>query len=92
MQSYTPLRRKTRLRVKRRGIPDAIRRAAWEKWGMLCVRCGRVATDLHHLLPRGRGGKDTVENLRPACRRCHDWLHRHPKALDHLRETAQGAD
>ena len=41
------------------------------------VRCaGRI--DPHHVLPRGRGGKDTTENLICLCRAHHDWVHSNP--------------
>ena len=36
------------------------------------------ATDAHHHLPLGRGGKDEPENGIPLCRMCHDWLGRNP--------------
>lgn len=32
--------------------------------------CLRVATTKDHLIPYSHGGKDTLENLRPACKRC----------------------
>ena len=41
------------------------------------VVCGG-RLDPHHVLPRGRGGKDEVENLVLLCRLHHSWVHEHP--------------
>lgn len=30
----------------------------------------------HHILPRGAGGKDVIENLIPLCAKCHGKIHR----------------
>ena len=37
-----------------------------------CVACGGTATDEHHTVPRGRGGRDSP--LAPVCRACHGLL------------------
>ena len=45
----------------------------------LCVRCGRLADDLHEVLSRARGGSIAdPENCRPLCRPCHTWVTEHP--------------
>ena len=67
-----------------------------ERHGMACFYCQARLTDnvndrdtyltLDHLKPRSRGGRNTLRNLRPACRRCNNekgdddpdrWLARH---------------
>lgn len=35
--------------------------------------------DPHHIVPRGRGGKDLAGNLITLCRAHHDWVHSHPE-------------
>ena len=37
----------------------------------LCRACGRLATDLDHVVPRAMGGTDSPANLQPLCRACH---------------------
>ena len=44
-----------------------------------CRVCGSVENgrmeskiQLHHLVPRSRGGDDTLDNIVPLCRRCHE--------------------
>lgn len=70
--------------MTRRFVPAKVRAAVYERDGNACVYCGfkfeppRVEGDLligpaptvDHLLPRSRGGKNTVENLVTACWSC----------------------
>ena len=42
---------------------------------ILCTVCGKVATDIHHIVYRSAGGKDSVNNLIGLCRDCHDCSH-----------------
>lgn len=41
--------------------------------------CTGRAEDLHHVLPRSRGGWDEDENLLSACHACHMYAHNHPQ-------------
>jgi 5-methylcytosine-specific restriction protein A len=36
-----------------------------------CRECGAPATDVDHILPRKKGGRDTFENLQALCHSCH---------------------
>lgn len=49
--------------------------------GARCWNCGRKARrlDLHHVIPRGRGGHHTVSNLELWCRDCHSKVHGEPR-------------
>lgn len=40
-----------------------------------CEVCGKTAADIHHALPKGRGGKDDADNLIALCRECHNLAH-----------------
>jgi hypothetical protein len=35
-----------------------------------CVYCGKPADSVDHIMPRSRGGSDTIDNLAPACMDC----------------------
>lgn len=37
----------------------------------LCRSCGKIATDVDHIIPRASGGSDSFNNLQPLCRSCH---------------------
>lgn len=80
LQRRTPLK-STRwdYRPRARSGWAAVRDACRERDGSFCQRCeGWVpGGDAHHLLPRGRGGRDELANLVWLCRRCHSWVHTH---------------
>lgn len=68
------------LRSKPNGIRPALREAVFERDGYLCQWClvpgGHL--DPHHILPRGRGGRDELTNLVSLHRQCHRYIHEHP--------------
>lgn len=92
--SKTPMKRSAitrRTGIKRRPSPK--RRKKQREWnritreaiaavnGFCVVRssdCTQWATDGHHRLKSSQGGKNTLENCVPCCRRCHDFLEAHP--------------
>lgn len=41
--------------------------------------CLKRAGHLHHILPRGRGGRGTLDNALDVCASCHDYIHAHPR-------------
>lgn len=41
-----------------------------------CLLCGAVGCDPHHMIRRSHGGTDSLLNLVPLCRICHDKWHR----------------
>lgn len=54
-----------------------VRRAApyrrsdvFARWGGLCCYCDAPATDLDHVRPISRGGRDVLSNVVPACSAC----------------------
>lgn len=42
------------------------------KFHGLCFFCGREAKTVDHATPRSRGGKNTADNLLPACLECNN--------------------
>lgn len=55
------------------------REAVHERDRRQCVNCGASeldsTLDVHHIVPRGRGGSDRLSNLALLCRQCHDAVH-----------------
>jgi 5-methylcytosine-specific restriction endonuclease McrA len=68
------------LKSKPHSLAPSLRESAFERDGYLCQWCrvlgGRL--DPHHILPRGRGGSDTLLNLVSLHRQCHRYIHEHP--------------
>lgn len=42
-------------------------------------RCREVATEVHHLVPRSRGGNDDPDNTLALCHPCHARIHANPQ-------------
>jgi 5-methylcytosine-specific restriction endonuclease McrA len=49
---------------------QAIRHVVFRIHGRVCHRCGGYADAVDHLTPKAAGGGDSLDNLRPICRRC----------------------
>jgi 5-methylcytosine-specific restriction enzyme A len=49
-----------------------IRARVLERDGHTCRRCGQVANQVDHVVPKHKGGSDDEANLVSLCRRCHD--------------------
>lgn len=56
---------------------QALRRTDYRCQGGSPV-CILRASHAHHVLPRGRGGKDTLDNLVALCHPCHTYVHANP--------------
>lgn len=58
----------------RQAIPERVKSAVYERYGHACwlgfPGCDRHADTLDHIYPYSCGGRTTVANLRPACRKC----------------------
>lgn len=53
-----------------------------------CLVCGASANDIHHIEPKGMGGRksaDKIENLIPLCRRCHERAHANQFTKEYLK-------
>ena len=48
-----------------------------ERMKMCCSLCGWAegSVDLHHIVPKKDGGKDTLDNITPICPNCHRMVH-----------------
>lgn len=65
-------------------IPPAVRESVLARDGHRCQGPGCRSTrylEVHHVVPRSRGGSNKAENLITLCSRCHAFVHEHPGAL-----------
>lgn len=81
LRAYAPLRRTGKLKSKRRGIPATVRQAVLLRAGGRCEVCGLPVDypEMHHTLPRSRGGRDHPDDLLATHSRCHRWCHDNPQ-------------
>lgn len=64
---------------RKKCVPPKVAANVLHRDGNNCQRCGGFrGIQLHHILPRSRGGRHTEENLTTLCLSCHDWAHRNP--------------
>lgn len=80
-------------KLKRSHIPNEIQRAVWCKAHSQCEQCqSTYALEIDHILPKAKGGEDTLENLRLLCRPCNQRAAIHHyginKMQQHLKNTA----
>jgi len=60
-------------------IPTATRRAIYARDGYRCALCDSTRTlQIHHYLPRGKGGSNHPHNLICLCSYCHAHVHGTP--------------
>ena len=57
-------------------LTNAQRKAIYRRDGFMCALCGSSRyLQLHHYIPRGKGGKDSPQNLITLCSDCHALVH-----------------
>lgn len=68
-----------------------IRQALEEQQGGTCLLCRKhpIGHD-HHLVPRSKGGSDTLANMAGLCMGCHDLVHKDAKAAEKLKKRKAG--
>lgn len=81
IQKPTPkIREPKPLRSRAHLLPIMLRADVLKRDEFTCRWCkvpgGHL--DVHHILPRGRGGKDHLDNLAALHRSCHEQVHLHP--------------
>lgn len=57
-------------------LTNTQRKAIYHRDGWQCALCGSTRyLQLHHVIPRGQGGKDNAHNLITLCADCHASAH-----------------
>ncbi len=56
-----------------------IKKEVNEKAAFRCCRCQKIGIDVHHIVPEGRKGPNTIANAAPLCPNCHDWFGGNPE-------------
>lgn len=58
----------------------AMTRSGGQCEGRIMLVCSMGAAQVHHVIPRGRGGTHDLINLVALCEPCHSWVHANPVA------------
>lgn len=55
-----------------RGIPEHVKVAVFQRDGGRCIQCDYTGPyiEYDHIMPRSKGGKNTVDNIQLLCRQC----------------------
>ena len=57
-------------------IDNTTRKAVYRRDHYRCVLCDSTdGLQIHHAIPRGKGGADVIQNLAAVCWRCHFLIH-----------------
>ena len=63
------------------------KRRILKAYGCACIYCKKPLTletmTIEHVIPKSKGGGNTLDNLRPACSFCNS-VHRNPNDVDHI--------
>src|SRR4051794_1649538 len=65
----------------RREMPfsEKVREQVRFKAAFRCCICGEIGIEVHHIVPQGKGGEDTLHNAAPLCPNCHAWFGDNPR-------------
>ena len=67
-------------------FPLAVRIEIKDKYDGLCCHCGKPGVHIHHVKPKGSGGRGVVTNGILLCAVCHTKIHSDPTMLKHYIE------
>lgn len=56
-------------------VSKHLRNIVAERDSYTCVLCTNAYTDMHHFIPRSKGGRNVPHNLVSLCRTCHGKVH-----------------
>ncbi len=72
-------------------LTNKIRKAVYKRDDFMCALCGsNRGIQIHHVVPRGRGGSNSLHNLITLCNVCHANAHGNMMELSpHTREEVE---
>lgn len=72
-----------------KGFND-VRDAVSTQQGNHCLMCKKEIEHFHHIVPRHRGGSDTIQNLAGLCKKCHEKAHTQDKFKERISKKKEG--
>ncbi|MGN0415985.1 MAG: RRXRR domain-containing protein [Agathobacter sp.] len=69
---------------------DGVKAAVSEMQDGRCLLCRKGIEHYHHVVPRSRGGSNTMDNIAGLCFGCHDMVHKDTATEEKLLKKKQG--
>ena len=69
---------------------DDIKAAIREQQHGKCLMCKNDIEHFHHIIPRSKGGSDTIQNLAGLCKKCHAKVHTDAEFQAKLKDKKEG--
>ena len=73
---------------KKGSVNDAV----YEAQEGRCLLCGGEIERYHHIVPRSKGGSDTIDNIAGICKECHHKVHTTKEAFLALKKKKEGVN
>lgn len=72
-------------------IPPDLRSTVLRAYNFKCKKCGSTHKnlDLHHIVPRKKGGLNSINNLIPLCKQCHLTRHNMVTHLTYANDSSE---
>lgn len=69
---------------------DDVKAAIREQQHGKCLMCKNNISDFHHIVPRSKGGSDTIQNQAGLCKKCHAKVHTDAEFLAKFKDKKEG--
>lgn len=69
---------------------DDVKAAIREQQHGKCMMCKNNISDFHHIVPRSKGGSDTIQNQAGLCKKCHAKVHTDAEFLAKFKDKKEG--
>lgn len=69
---------------------DDVKAAIREQQHGKCLMCKNNISDFHHIVPRSKGGSDTIQNQAGLCKKCHTKVHTDAKFQSKVKDKKEG--
>lgn len=77
-----PYKRRKPTRRKRNNFSKKIKQEVYDEVDGKCQQCGGRGEQVHHVMPRSRGGRGVKTNALLLCHSCHETVHRNNDLLN----------
>jgi len=67
---------------QRNKFSKSIRHKVYERENGSCQNCGGRGSEVHHVVPRSRGGRGVISNALLLCDNCHRLIHKENELMD----------